>query len=233
VSPIELKFCDLDPENTVAMLIEVEEIISRGLYSDTLTYHGTHYHYEYVPMTINPIQNPIPMWSAAKSPEGLDMASKRGMHSVALGSTETVKAVSASYRDYWELNSNQRSASAPEVPYVGAYRLIYVNEDEGKAREIGEAAFDDWCRKLEKLWKENNLSVPFLTMLGSFDIAKDCGMMVCGTPDQVIEELKLQVDDTGVNYFALQLAFGNLGHDEEMRSLERFAMKVMPTLKTD
>ena len=232
VSPIEIKYYGLDPSETVAMLIEADEIIASGLTSDTLTFHGKHYHYDNVPLTIGSLQKPIPMWSAARSPEGLELASIRGMHSVSLGSIDMVKAVSASYRECWEKNRDKRLEGVPKSPFIGAYRLIYVNEDESKAREIGESAFDDWCWKLEKLWKENDLVIPFLTMLGSFDIASDCGMLVCGTPDQVIEKLKYQVDETGINYLALQIAFGNLGHAEEMRSLERIGRKVMPALKS-
>ncbi|MFT5131553.1 MAG: alkanesulfonate monooxygenase SsuD [Gammaproteobacteria bacterium] len=231
ISPIEIKYCGLNPEDTIDLLAEAEEIIALGLISETLTYQGKYYHYDKVPMTLRPLQNPVPMWSAAKSPEGQDMSSRRGMHSVSLGATATVKALTASYLEYWDKNRAERQASAPETPYLGAYRLIYVNDDEVKAREIGERAFDDWRTKLEKLWKENDLSVPFLTVLGSFEVANDCGMMVCGTSAQVTEKLKQQVVETGINYFALQIAFGDLGHVEEMRSLKLVTSKIMPAFK--
>ena len=55
-------------------------------------------------------------------------------------------------------------------------------------------------------------------------------MMVCGTAQEVSDELQRQREVTGVNYFALQIAFGDLGHSEEMRSLELFATRVMPEL---
>ena len=56
-------------------------------------------------------------------------------------------------------------------------------------------------------------------------------MMVHGSASRVTDELARQVEITGVNYLAVQPAFGDIGHDEEMRSLERFAANVMPQLK--
>ena len=231
-SPVEMAYCGLDPDATIELCMEVEEIISKGLHAEFLTHHGKYYHYENVPITVKPVQKPIPMWSAAKSPQGQDLASKRGMHSISLGSNDMVMAVSTSYREYWHKNRNERAASAPQQPYIGAYRLIFVHEDGRLAEQIGRSAFEDWCAKLEKLWKENNISTPFMSVLGSFDIACECGMMVCGTPTQVVDILKQQEDETGINYFALQVAYGNLGHAEEMRSLERIASKVMPACRT-
>ncbi|MDE0510256.1 MAG: hypothetical protein OXI88_00480, partial [Gammaproteobacteria bacterium] len=64
-----------------------------------------------------------------------------------------------------------------------------------------------------------------------FETAEEIGMIVYGAADRVADALALQVETTGVNYLALQPAFGDIGHAEEMRSLDRFAENVMPQMK--
>ena len=124
-----------------------------------------------------------------------------------------------------------RPAGAPAQPFVGAWRMIYVNEDERRAEAVARQAYDDWFTKLHKLWVENNVEAPHLGPISRFETAVEIGMMVHGSAGRVTDALARQVEITGVNYLAVQPAFGDIGHDEEMRSLERFAANVMPQLK--
>lgn len=57
------------------------------------------------------------------------------------------------------------------------------------------------------------------------------GTLVVGGPERVRAELVEQTTRCGIEYLVLQLAFGSLGHANEMRSLELFAEEVMPALQ--
>ncbi len=233
VSPIEVAFFGVDPDDAMEMFIEGVDLIIEGLNCTTLTFTGKHYQYKDVPMAVQAEQSPLPLWSASMSPAGQAEAARRGMHTISLGPTEVIRQASENYRAEWDASKDDplRPAGGHEQPFIGAWRLVYVNEDERKAEAVARQAYDDWFIKLHKLWVENNVEAPHLGPISKFETAVDIGMMVHGSASRVVDALARQVEITGVNYLALQPAFGDIGHDEEMRSLDRFATNVMPQLK--
>ena len=233
VSPIEVAFFGVDPDDAMEMFIEGVDLIIKGLNCTRLTFKGKHYQYENVPMAVQAEQSPLPLWSASMSPGGQAEAARRGMHTISLGPTEGIRQASENYRAEWNASKDDplRPAGGHEQPFIGAWRLVYVNEDERKAEAVARQAYDDWFTKLHKLWVENNVAAPHLGPISKFETAVNIGMMVHGSASRVTDELARQVEITGVNYLAVQPAFGDIGHDEEMRSLERFAANVMPQLK--
>ena len=233
VSPIEVAFFGVDPDDAMEMFIEGVDLIIKGLNCTRLTFKGKHYQYEDVPMAVQAEQSPLPLWSASMSPGGQAEAARRGMHTISLGPTEGIRQASENYRAEWNASKDDplRPAGGHEQPFIGAWRLVYVNEDERKAEVVARQAYDDWFKKLHKLWVENNVAAPHLGPISKFETAVNIGMMVHGSTSRVTDELARQVEITGVNYLALQPAFGDIGHDEEMRSLDRFASNVMPQLK--
>ena len=233
VSPIEVAFFGVDPDDAMEMFIEGVDLIIKGLNCTRLTFKGKHYQYKDVPMAVQAEQSPLPLWSASMSPGGQAEAARRGMHTISLGPTEGIRQASENYRAEWNASKDDplRPAGGHEQPFIGAWRLVYVNEDERKAEAVARQAYDDWFKKLHKLWVENNVAAPHLGPISKFETAVNIGMMVHGSTSRVTDELARQVEITGVNYLALQPAFGDIGHDEEMRSLERFASNVMPQLK--
>ena len=233
VSPIEVAFFGVDPDAAMEMFIEGVDLIIKGLKSARLTFKGKHYQYEDVPMTVQAVQSPLPLWSASMSPGGQAEAARRGMHTISLGPTEGIRQASENYRSEWNASKDDplRPAGGHELPFIGAWRLVYVNEDERKAEAVARQAYDDWFKKLHKLWVDNNVEAPHLGPISKFETAVNIGMMVHGGANKVTDELARQVEITGVNYLALQPAFGDIGLDEEMRSLDRFATNVMPQLK--
>ncbi len=232
VSPIEVAFFGVEPDAATDMFIEGVDLIIQGLSCSRLTYKGKHYRYENVPMVLQTVQSPLPLWSASMSPQGQAEAAKRGMHTISLGSTEVIRQTSENYRAEWHANKDDplRPAGVPTEPFVGAWRMLYVHQDERKAEAVARQAYNDWFAKLHKLWVENNVEAPHLGPISRFETAEEIGMIVHGSASRVADALARQVEVTGVNYLALQPAFGDIGHDEEMRSLARFADQVMPQL---
>ena len=233
VSPIEIAFFGLDPDESLARFSEGIDLIIQGLSTDRLSFEGRYYQYEDVPMPLATVQSPLPLWSASMSPQGQAEAAKRGMHSISLGSTDLIRKTSENYRSEWNASTGHslRPEGAPAQPYIGAWRLVYVNEDEQVAESVARRAYDDWFAKLHKLWLERDVAAPHLGPISRFETAVEIGMMVHGSADRVADALARQVEITGVNYLALQPAFGDIGHIEEMRSLEQFAESVMPQLR--
>lgn len=106
---------------------------------------------------------------------------------------------------------------------------MFIADTDAAAESRARPAFEYWYRHLAKLWLEHNLTSPILG-IDSYDKARDIGMLIAGSPGRVRDELALQIETCGYNYAVLQLAFGDLGHTLERRSLALFAERVMPEL---
>ena len=222
VSPIELGFFGVDADLSADITAEALAVIRQGLSNDRLTHEGKYFQFENVPMSIRPLQTSIPFWAASMSPEGLRKAAQEGMHSALLGSCEMVKDAVQTYQR--ALGSDKNSVRQ------GMLRLIVVADTHDKAESLGREALSNWFAKLNKLWVEHNVEAPLIGAMGDFDLAVQLGAVVVGTAEEIAENLQEQISATGVNHILAQMAFGNLPHADEMRSLELFAEKVMPQL---
>ena len=220
VSPIELGFFGVDADRANEIANESLAIIKMGLQNDRLDFQGKYYQYDNVPLSIAPLQAEIPFWAASMSPEGLEKAAKNQMHSALLGSCDMVADAVATYRENVPPSAEQR--------LQGMLRLIVVADTEQKAEGLAREALADWFSKLTKLWKEYNVEAPMIGALGDYDTARRIGALVVGTAEQVSDSLMQQIEQTDVNYILAQMAFGNLPHRDEMRSLQLFAEQVMP-----
>lgn len=220
VSPIELGFFGIDADNSNDIANESLSIIKQGLQNDRLDFSGKYFQYDDVPLSMTPLQEEVPFWAASMSPTGLENAAKNQMHSALLGSCDMVATAVEAYR--------QSMPTGIEERLQGMLRLIVVADNEKTAEKLAREALADWFGKLTKLWKEYNVEAPMVGALGDFDVARDIGALVVGTAEQVSEALTQQIEQTGVNYILAQMAFGNLPHQDEMRSLQLFAEHVMP-----
>ena len=222
VSPIELGFFGVNADDSGDITNEALEVIRQGLGHERLNHRGHYFQFEDVPMSISPYQESIPFWVASMSPQGLQKAANEGMHSALLGSCEMVKEAVQTYRDNSSNNVNDKRQ--------GMLRLIVVADSHDKAEALGRAALANWFTKLNKLWLEYKVEAPLIGAMGDFDLATQVGAVVVGTPAEVADNLQGQIAETGVNHVLAQMAFGDLPHADEMRSLQLFAEQVMPQL---
>lgn len=229
VSPIETGFYGLDAKNSGPLYGEALDVLVKGLSCDRLDHHGKYFDYDDVPMPMQPLQKPLPLWSAGVSPEGQVYAAQRGMNLVALGATSFIKKVADNYKQTLPQYSDHplRALTGTTTPYIGAYRIVFVGEDDESAGRLARNAYNNGYKKLVKLWNEYNVEATFFVEIESFDAARDIGMVVVGSANRVADQLAEQIETTGINYMMVQLAFGDLPHSEEMASLERFITKVM------
>jgi alkanesulfonate monooxygenase SsuD/methylene tetrahydromethanopterin reductase-like flavin-dependent oxidoreductase (luciferase family) len=65
-----------------------------------------------------------------------------------------------------------------------------------------------------------------------YDYLPEHGINV-GTPDQVIERIKILQQEAGVNYYIGWFNFGGMPNDKVLRSMELFANEVMPAFQRD
>jgi alkanesulfonate monooxygenase SsuD/methylene tetrahydromethanopterin reductase-like flavin-dependent oxidoreductase (luciferase family) len=65
----------------------------------------------------------------------------------------------------------------------------------------------------------------------SFDDVVGAGLVLCGSPETVRQQLEEQIEAVGLRQVCLLFSFGNLPHDKVMRSLRLFTDEVMPQVK--
>ncbi len=230
ISPFEVGGYGIDPAESRTIMEETLEVLLKGLTEDRLTHHGERYHYDDVGMELRPIQRPHPpLWAGAGSEDSLTFAARHGMNMIALGPDARIKQVTDFYEDSWNTHKNdpkRAHVSAPH-PMIGAYRHVVVADTNAEAEKLAQIAFPYWFDSLIKLWRDHDTSPPG-AIIKDYDEARRAGQLIAGAPEAVRESLAAQFDTCGHNYAVLQIAFGNLTHEQEMRSLELLASEVLP-----
>lgn len=74
------------------------------------------------------------------------------------------------------------------------------------------------------LWKKYNVTA---VSLDEVKRSAETTLML-GTPASVRERIEQEIEQTGANYYVPRFAYGNLTHEESVRSLELFTHEVMP-----
>jgi alkanesulfonate monooxygenase SsuD/methylene tetrahydromethanopterin reductase-like flavin-dependent oxidoreductase (luciferase family) len=150
------------------------------------------------------------------------------MNAVTLGPTDKVARTVANYR---AALARHGGTTAPE-PLIGAMRAMFIADTDAEAERIARPAYRHWFDSLVWLWERQGGQIP-IAISADYDQAVREGTLVVGGPDTVRRIFVEQAERIGFTYLVLQLAFGTLGHDREMRSLDLFARHVMPALATE
>jgi alkanesulfonate monooxygenase SsuD/methylene tetrahydromethanopterin reductase-like flavin-dependent oxidoreductase (luciferase family) len=234
ISPIELNFYGVGDDIAVARTAEALAVLRAGLYSERLTFKGRFFNYDDVPLPLAPLQKPLPFWSASMSSDGLTEAARAGMNTAALGNVEMIRVAVQTYREAsLRLKDDpMRQQFGVAEPLNGMYRMVLVAPTDAEAERLARPSYLNWFGKLIKLWRERGIEAPLIGALDNFETARAVGMLVCGSPARVADELAAQIDATGVNYVMAQMAYGDLAHRDEMASLDLFVEKVMPSFAT-
>src|SRR5215475_12347215 len=90
---------EADSETNYARYQETLEIIREGLSHEQLTYAGRFHSFENLPMYLRPLQTPYPPLWYMRNPV---TAAMEGMHTILVGSLETLANEVTRYRSAWE-----------------------------------------------------------------------------------------------------------------------------------
>jgi len=233
ISPHEFEVLDVDFEKSGTMFEEALEVLVKGLSSDVLDHQGVHYQYKDIPMVWRPVQRPYPpLWYGLRTAEGHSRPARYGMNGVTLGPTDRVVSLLNGFREAWKEHSADplRAGSPVKTPIEGVVRAMFIAPSDAEAEQIARPAYKQWFDSLASLWIRRG-TYPPISLSADFDAARKSGSLVVGSPETAKRELLAQAKATGINYLVLQLAFGSLGHNNEMRSLELFSREVKPALE--
>ena len=222
VSGVELGFFNVREQDAPAMYTEAMEVVMAALTRDTVDFHGKFFDFMNVPIELKPYQLPHPpLWYATNSPESAAKAARQNMNVVTLvGSAEAAKII-ASYKEAWNAS---HGGSGKKMLKAGITRFIYVGESDRQAQERGAFGSRKFYESLVYLWRKFNVTAMSLEEV----IRSAEATLITGTPAAVRARIEQELEESGANYYVPRFAYGNLTHEESVRSLELFTSEVMP-----
>lgn len=232
IVPMEAALYDVEFDDGREMFQEALDILIMGLTQETLTYTGKHYQYEDIRMWSQPQQRPYPpLWYATNNKETVPWIARHGFNtSTVFDQAADVKTHFDLYRQVWEQHRNDAGRLNAHVaePKLGLTRLVYIAPTDAEALQECRAAFNAWFHNINFLWDKHNVPLPVEI---DFDYWVEKEVTIVGSPTTVREQVGRTIEESGINYFNSVFAWGDLTHQQAMRSIGLFCEEVMPSLR--
>jgi len=227
ISPIELSFFGIESDASRAIYAEALELIRRALAGGRLSFAGTYYRVDDMPLELEPVQRPHPpLWYGVADPASAERAADEGMNVITNRPLAEVRGLTEAYRARWLALKRDPAA----LPNLGVSRHLVLGEDAEEALTIARRAYRRWRAGFLKLWDEHGMAPINVKLPPEIDQMIEAGLAVVGTPEHAAEVLGAQIEASGINYLAARFAFGDLGFDQAARSIDLFVERVWPRL---
>jgi alkanesulfonate monooxygenase SsuD/methylene tetrahydromethanopterin reductase-like flavin-dependent oxidoreductase (luciferase family) len=106
--------------------------------------------------------------------------------------------------------------------------MVIADTDE-EALALARPAYAMYTNHTTLLWKQRN--IPRLrAWVDDFDDARAGGLIFAGSPKTVRDALAKFIDESGINYLACRVAFGDLTFEQSLHSLDLLTKHVLPDL---
>lgn len=210
------------------------------------SFSGKHYNVDYVNLWPRPFQNPHPpIWVPSQgSKETIDWAAHpdhRYTYLQTFSPAKTVQKYLQSYRDTAEGFGYEASDSQ-----LGWAVPVYVADTDEQAIKEAREPFELFRNRLLKMPFEMLLPPGYssrdslkrmmaakatLSQELTIELAIDMGMIVCGSPTTVRQQLESHWADMHFDNLLTMMHFGSLAEDLTRRNMELFASEVLPSLQ--
>jgi alkanesulfonate monooxygenase SsuD/methylene tetrahydromethanopterin reductase-like flavin-dependent oxidoreductase (luciferase family) len=255
--PYEIAVANQNPVYTMDRFWEAHDFILKAMttHDAPFNWEGEFFHYRHVNVWPRAWQQPHPpVWVTTSSTGNARQIAQRGHVMATMGTGYASKAVNEAYRKAWE-ELGRGVAPVDRFAYLG---LVSVAETEAKARERAEMiasyprsssiahppfanppGFFSVQQNVEVMRAGKPLARTFTkdgraisNSKGSVQDLMDAGIMFCGTPAQVAQQV-IEFSEA-VGGFGSLLAMaqaGSLSREETAENLTLLATEVMPVLK--
>ena len=213
---------------------ESVEILKHAWAGGTFSHHGRHFRFTDVAITPRPVRRPRPpIWVGAMSEVTLKRAGRigDGWISDPLHNFDVMQSWSTTYRraaaeagnprvevallrDAW-VGENRAEVERVWWPHIRAYHLFYLHLGFFASGRFN-ADWEPWMReiKLDDEWTFERVAP---------------NRLVCGTPDEVVADLKRYERGVGCQYMILMLRHPTgPSHRETLKCIELLGTKVLP-----
>jgi alkanesulfonate monooxygenase SsuD/methylene tetrahydromethanopterin reductase-like flavin-dependent oxidoreductase (luciferase family) len=256
--PSEFTPSNANPVNVEERFWEAHDFIIKAMTSHDgpFNWESENYHYRQVNIWPRPLQQPHPpVWSTTGSKHNAQRLGAKGYVMATLGTGYGTRPLYDAYRAAYG-ETHRRAPPADRFAYLG---LMAVGATEAEARRRGEfvagylrslpftpapfrnppgfISVEDNVRLMKasgrppaRSFTKDGRAINMMT--GSVQDLIDAGIMFCGTPDQVYDQI---VDFCGHcggmgNLLSMSHA-GFMSHEDTVENLSLFAKEVLPRLK--
>ena len=212
---------------------EAVDVILLALTGQPFSYDGKYYKIPETTVFPHAVQRPHPpIWVTAQSPESIETTVKRGFHLLSGGFGVPIERL----REFRRIFDAHLAEYPPKRPIrVGTQRPVYVTDNQADARAAAEQA--RWNMRVtlslrnnyERVERGRAVPVSFANEPSTDDILDK--FSVIGTPDTCIRQLRRLHDAMRIDHFNCSFWFGDLTHDQVLRSMRLFSQEVMPAFR--
>jgi alkanesulfonate monooxygenase SsuD/methylene tetrahydromethanopterin reductase-like flavin-dependent oxidoreductase (luciferase family) len=221
VSAVELGFYNVSEQEAPALYGESMAVLMAALTQDVVNYHGKYFNFTNVPIELKPLQRPHPpLWYATNSLESAERVGRQNINMASLLAAEQARAVIDAFKDSWNA---AHGGKGMKMPKAGIARNVYVAETDREAQERGRFGSKGFYESLVYLWRKYNVSHASLEEV----LRASASTLIAGTPQSVRTRIEQELEQSGANYILVRFAYGDLTHEESVRSLELFSSEVM------
>lgn len=254
--PYEFPASNQNPVGVMDRFWESHDFILKAMthQGEPFNWEGEYFHYRQVNVWPRPVQAPHPpVWTTTGSTTQAKLLGGKGYVMATLGSGYATRPLQDAYRAGFEAKW-KRPAPPDRFAYLG---LVATAATETEARRRGELvagylrsssivhlpfrnppgflSVDDNARMLRGMTPPRSFTKDGRVVSmhnGSVQDLIDAGILFCGTPDQVYQQI---VDFTeycgGMGNLLMMGHAGFLSHEDTVSNLTIFAKEVMPRLK--
>jgi natural product biosynthesis luciferase-like monooxygenase protein len=218
---------------------EALEIIERAWREPTFSFEGRFRQVHNVSILPRPLQNPPPIWmAAAVSPESFVTAGKKG-HSLLLALFALPLNVLKERVQLYRHTLVEAGFSPANFEIAAGYHG-FVDETPEQARRKWEPHYMRYLHFVGSLvappeeiagsqyeaWKQLGSHLRHVTFEQMYP-----NQVLCGDAAQCVDRIGLLREELGLDHLHMYMDLGGMDHGEVMRSLERFATRVIPQFR--
>ena len=234
----------VDHQKTHELIEESVKVIQAAWTEDVLKFEGRFFQIPEVVVNPKPLQKPTPpIYIAASSPEGVEVAARLGVNLFLPIHTRTQEQVLSLANGYWAgLKKHGHQAGSRELGLLVPMHLAKtIEEARQRAADgimsyytiIGEvrSSYIDWLTR-----RGSPLPARLLkTATGEgLTFERVCAEhAVVGDSDMAVAGLQLLADKTRAGHILAWMNIGSTPHKFVLESMEQLAREVMPRIKAD
>jgi alkanesulfonate monooxygenase SsuD/methylene tetrahydromethanopterin reductase-like flavin-dependent oxidoreductase (luciferase family) len=213
-----------------------------------VSHEGRFFHHRNINIWPRPYQHPHPpIWVSTTSPNGAARVGERGfVQATFLTGFDGTRAIFDAYRRGWRQSGRAGAVPLDRLAYAA---LVYAAPSEREARAGAEKLL--WYVTANKVLPQYTLPPGNVSVRAAVDVLRgktnplshfgerptvesaiEAGIMIAGTPDQVVKQVRKLYDHVGgFGHLLLMGQAGFLEHEETALGIRTFAREVYPRLK--